>query len=247
MVKNNPIRTILNSQKPSWFILVDPEKWKISQIPKFVEICCENGVDAILIGGSTLEIRQFDEFVKIVKSHSSVPIVLFPGSFLQLSNYADALLFLSLLSGRNPQYLIGEQVLAAPKIAKMSLEIISTGYLLIDGGTKTATARVSATNPLAQDLTDDIVAHALAGKYLGMDTIYLEAGSGAKNPISDATIKRVKNATNLPIIVGGGIKTPEIALEKAKSGANAIVTGNVFESDFDDVLMREFADAIHHL
>ena len=237
---------ILNSKNPSWFVLIDPDKWAISQIPKFIKTCCKSGADAIFVGGSTLEHQRFDEFVKTVKTHSSVPVVLFPGSFLQLSENADALLFLSLLSGRNPQYLIGEQVLAAPKVAKMKLEIIPTAYLLIDGGTQTATARVSDTNPISQNAIETVVAHALAGKFLGMKTIYLEAGSGAKNQISDEIIGAVKNATNLPIIVGGGIKTPKTATQKIRAGANAIVTGNIFETnEMDFGLMREFAESIH--
>jgi len=245
---NSIFNKILRSKNPTWLILIDPDKWRISRIPKFIEICCESGVDSILVGGSTLKHQKFDEFVKTVKMYSSVPVILFPGSFLQLSEFADALLFLSLLSGRNPQYLVGEQVLAAPNISKMQIETIATAYLLISGGTQTATARVSSTKPISHEALDQIVAHALAGKYLGMDTIYLEAGSGAKSPISDEMITVVKNTTELPIMVGGGIKTPEMAGKKARAGANAIVTGNIFETEsFDIKLMQDFANVVHCL
>jgi len=162
---------------------------------------------------------------------------------MQLTSHADAILFMSLISGRNPNYLISEQVKAAPLIQKQGLEPIPTGYLLIDGGTQTSVSFISNTTPIPRDKCEIAWAHALAGQYLGMQLIYLEAGSGAKTPVPDLMISSVKKQVSVPIIVGGGIRSPETARQKVEAGADFIVTGNVIEKD--PSLMSAFAEAIH--
>ena len=162
---------------------------------------------------------------------------------MQLTSYADAIFFMSLISGRNPNYLISEQVKAAPLIQKQGLEPIPTGYLLIDGGTQTSVSFISDTTPIPRDKYEIAWAHALAGQYLGMQLIYLEAGSGAEIPVPDPMISSVKKQVSVPIIVGGGIRSPETAQQKVEAGADFIVTGNVIEKD--PSLMSAFAEAIH--
>ena len=163
----------------------------------------------------------------------------------QLNQYYDAILFMSLLSGRNPQYLIGEQVVAAPIINDLGIEVIPTGYLLFDGGANSTVEFMSDTKPLPMNRPDIAVAHALAAEYLGKKLIYLEAGSGATHAIPLEIIQQVATETNVPLIVGGGIRTPEAARERVAAGASFIVTGTILEENGNNGLMKEFADAIH--
>jgi len=181
--------------------------------------------------------------VKEIKAHVKVPVTIFPGNANQVSRHADAILFLSLISGRNPHLLIGEQVKAAPAIKEFGLEPIPTGYMLIESGAPTSVQFMSDTQPIPRNKPDIAKAHALAAEYLGMKMVFLEAGSGAENPVPDNIVRQVKDFISIPIIVGGGIKDPNIARNKVKSGASFVVIGNFLEED--DSLVREFADAIH--
>ena len=172
-----------------------------------------------------------DEALKVIKEFSTLPCLIFPGSPQQINDRADALLFLSLLSGRNAELLIGKQIESVSHLKKSPLEVISTGYLLIDGGKETTVSRISETTPMAQDNIESIVDTALAGQYLGMKLIYLEAGSGALQPVSTEIVKRTSYELDLPLIVGGGLRTPAVASAALSAGADLIVVGNILEKD----------------
>jgi phosphoglycerol geranylgeranyltransferase len=199
----------------------------------------KGGADGFLVGSSLLLSTRFDEAVKEIKASVSIPVTIFPGNANQVSRYADAILFLSLISGRNPHLLIGEQVKAAPAIKEFGLEPIPTGYMIIESGGTTSVQFMSDTQPIP----DIVKAHALAAEYLGMKFVFLEAGSGADNAVPDNIVRETKDFISIPIIVGGGVKDPEVAYKKVKSGASFVVIGNFLEED--DSLIKEFADAIH--
>jgi len=182
------------------------------------------------VGGSTDENNAINEVVSGLKKQSKLPVFLFPGSHQQVTEKADALLFLSLHSGRNPDYLIGQQVKAASVLKKTSLEVISTSYLLIDGGNKSAVARVSATTAMPQESVSEIIDTALAGQLMGAKLVYLEAGSGAKMAVSTPIIEGVKKTLSIPVIVGGGIRTKEQREQAYQAGADLVVMGTVFEA-----------------
>lgn len=186
-------------------VLLDPEKILLITLPNMISIL-SGKVDVFLVGGSTVAENETEKLVVALKKLTDIPIVLFPGDYTQVTDQADALLFLSLLSGRNPEYLIEQHVKAIPAIHKKQLEIIPTGYILIDGGSTTSVQRVSNTHPLPQDGIDAIVHTALAGRYSGKKVIYLEAGSGAKNPVNTAIISAVSEELDLFLCVGGGIQ-----------------------------------------
>jgi phosphoglycerol geranylgeranyltransferase len=212
-------------------ILLDPEKLLISEIKGLSDKINKSPATHIFIGGSTYNGNQLDDLIKELKLYLNLPILIFPGDYKQISNEADAILFLSLLSGRNADYLIEHQVNAVPILEKTKLEIISTGYLLIDGGTETAVERVSETKPLDRNNIDYVCQTAKAGEYLGNKLVYLEAGSGAKLSIPLEMISQVSNKITIPLIVGGGIHSKKAIDEAFNAGADLVVVGTAFESD----------------
>ncbi len=228
-----------------YFVLLDPDKRPVEELVSVAKACEAHSADGLLIGGSILFSSDFDGMIKQIKHSVSIPVILFPGNGRQLSGYADAVFFLSLISGRNPSYLIGEQVLSAPTIQSLGLESIPTGYMLVESGNTTSVEFMSGTRPLPREKPDIAVAHALAAEYLGMKMVYLEAGSGAEYSVPEEMIQAVREAVSIPLIVGGGIRTPDEAQEKVKAGASFIVTGNVLEEEKDFILIGEFARAIH--
>jgi phosphoglycerol geranylgeranyltransferase len=228
-----------------YFVLIDPDKQSLKDVVSFAQNCEKCGVDGFLIGSSLLLSNHFDAMIQAVKKVVSIPVILFPGNGQQLSSHADAVLFMSLISGRNPHYLIGEQVLSAPKIKALKLEPIPTGYILIESGRTTAAEFMSHTKPIPRDKPEIAIAHALAAEYLGMKLIYLEAGSGAKQSVPDALIQAVSESVTVPLIVGGGIRSPEEARSKIVSGASFVVIGNVLEEIENTHLIHDFAKAIH--
>ncbi len=237
---------IIEQKGAGYFVLIDPDKLSSEQIPGFMQQAKDAGVDAVLIGGSLLISGEFEEFVKQVKINSNgIPVILFPGGVNQISVSADAMLFLSLISGREAQHLIGSQVLAAPIVHRTGIEPISTAYMLIESGRPTSAQYMSGTNPIPRNKPDIAVAHALAAKYLGFKFIYLEAGSGAENSVPVELIQAVAKIVDLPLIVGGGIVTPETARMKVDAGASFVVTGTIIENSSEDGLLKKFADAIH--
>ncbi len=236
---------VRKSQGAGYLVLLDPDKQSLSELAELARICEGEGVDALLVGGSLVLNDHFDRAVGAIKNAVNIPVILFPGNGRQLSGHADAIFFMSLLSGRNPQYLIGEQVLSAPLVKALQLEVIPIGYLLVESGTVTSAQFMSGTQPLPRNKPEIAVAHALAAEYLGMKFVYLEAGSGAKESVPERMIQEVAKGVDIPIIVGGGICTPEEAEKKVKSGASFIVTGNVLETRKDSRLIRAFVHAIH--
>ncbi|MFN6378272.1 MAG: geranylgeranylglyceryl/heptaprenylglyceryl phosphate synthase [Flavobacteriales bacterium] len=213
-------------------LLIDPDKIKgDAHLEKWIQLIRHSHTDFVFVGGSLLTNNQMDEVVKTLKEHLSVPVVLFPGNWNQISNHADALLFLSLISGRNPDLLIGQHVHAAPILKTTQLEVISTGYMLVDCGRQTTASYMSHTLPIPYNKPDIAAATALAGEYIGMKLIYLDGGSGAEQPISRAMIKKVASTVSLPIIVGGGIRTEEDAAAAYNAGADIVVVGTAVENE----------------
>lgn len=225
--------------------LLDPDRLEGTRLVRMAVHLENVGVDALLIGSSLLLSPSIDSIIKDMKQEIKIPVIIFPGSLNQVSPYADAILFLSLISGRNPDRLIGDQVKAAPAIKEYGIEPIPTGYMLIESGRLTSVQFMSNTVPIPRDKPDIAVAHALAAEYLGMKMIYLEAGSGAEQSIPVETISSVKDYVSIPLIVGGGIRTPECAAEKVKAGASLIVTGNILEKEGGLERVQEFCSVIH--
>ncbi|UCH10688.1 MAG: geranylgeranylglyceryl/heptaprenylglyceryl phosphate synthase [Fidelibacterota bacterium] len=235
----------LIEQRANYLVLIDPDRKNDGLLEKLVTNVNASGADALLVGGSLIMDGSFDERVAKIKAMSQVPVILFPGSSNQLTRQADAVLFMSLLSGRNPQYLIGEQVQAAPVVKHLGLEVIPTGYLLMAGGSPTAVEFMSSTQPLPMNKPDIVIAHALAAQYLGMSLVYLEAGSGARQAVPDDIISKVTKVVDVPVVVGGGIRTPEGAAAKVRAGAQFVVTGTILEEDGSPATLRALADAVH--
>jgi len=236
----------IKEEKGAGFIvLLDPDKLGILEIVDLAKKAEKDEVDALLVGSSLLLSSNFDKAVQKIKENVKIPVIIFPGNANQVSPYADAILFLSLISGRNPNLLIGEQVKAAPVIKEYNLETIPTGYMLVESGQISSVQFMSQTLPLPKDKPDIAKAHALAAEYLGMKLIFLEAGSGAKESVPEELILEIKDFITLPLIVGGGIREPEQAYKKAKSGASFVVIGNALEQSKNQTRLKEFSQAIH--
>ena len=212
-------------------VLIDPEKIDLKHIPCFFEKIHNSIATHIFVGGSTDKDNQTESVVMAVKKETNLPIILFPGDVSQITNKADGILFLSLLSGRNPEYLIEQQIKAAPILKNAPLEIIPTGYILIDGKKETATQKVSNTKPISQEKTTRILHTSLAGEFSGKQLIYLEAGSGAAQVVSQNIIEMVSNKITVPLIVGGGIHTKKQLEDAFNAGADIVVIGTAFEKD----------------
>ena len=236
---------VVKNRGAGYFVLIDPDQKNHSNIEAVDQDANESEVDALLVGGSLMMDAGNHDRVAKIKKNAKMPVIFFPGGVTQLNGYYDAMFFMSILSGRNPHYLIGEQAIAAPIVKDIGIETIPMGYLLIDGGTTTTVEFMSSTKPIPMDRPDITVAHALAAQYLGKKFVYLEAGSGAKYPVSLETIEAVKSQIEIPIIVGGGIKTPKDAEERVKAGASFIVTGTVTEKSENLSVMKDFSEAIH--
>lgn len=224
-------------------VLIDPDKPTDAQILSIVEKAKAADVDFFFVGGSLLVTDSLDHCIKLIKANCDIPVLIFPGNSLQISKYCDGFLLLSLISGRNPEMLIGRHVIAAPYLKLYGNEIIPTGYMLIDSGKATSVSYMSDTTPIPHDKDDIAMCTAIAGEMLGLKLIYLEAGSGALTPVSTSMISKVKKMIQIPLIVGGGIKTPEMAAEAVRAGADVIVIGTAFEKEPE--LLKRFADAIH--
>jgi len=229
--------------KKSFAVLIDPDKMDDYNLKQLIDIAINAKVDYFLVGGSLVISNYLDECLQIIKKSCSIPTILFPGSPAQVSEYADALLYLSLISGRNPELLIGQHVVSAPFVKKSGLEIMPTGYMVVDGGAPTTVSYISNASPLPSDKNEIAVCTAMAGEMLGMGLIYMDAGSGAKKPITESMIHKVSEAIKVPLIIGGGITDPEKAYLNCKAGADVIVVGNAIEKD--PSLIKEMAAAVH--
>ncbi len=224
-------------------VLIDPDKLRLGKINQVIELASRHGVDYFFIGGSLVVNDMLDKVLQEIKKKCSIPMILFPGNSFQLSYKADALLFLSLISGRNAELLIGKHVVTAPFLKLSPLEILSTGYILIDGGVPTTVSYMSNTQPIPSNKDDIALCTAMAGEMLGMKLVFLDAGSGAAHPVSESMINLVSSGIQIPVIVGGGIITPDKALRNVKAGADVIVVGNAIEKNPE--LIPELASAIH--
>ncbi len=229
--------------KKSFAVLIDPDKVNDANMEHLIELATNARVDYFLVGGSLVISNYLDECVQLIKQRCSIPVILFPGSPSQLSRHADALLYLSLISGRNPELLIGQHVVSAPVVRKSGLEIMPTGYMVIDGGAPTTVSYISNAAPLPSDKNEIAMCTAMAGEMLGMKLIYMDAGSGARRAISENMIEKVASCIEVPLLVGGGITTPEKAYLNCKAGADVIVVGNAIEKD--PSLIKDMAAAVH--
>ncbi|WP_152267884.1 geranylgeranylglyceryl/heptaprenylglyceryl phosphate synthase [Agriterribacter humi] len=229
--------------KKSFAVLIDPDKVDEQKITELLDLTAEAKVDYLLVGGSLVISNHLDEVVKQIKKQCSIPVILFPGTPSQVTRFADALLYLSLISGRNPELLIGQHVISAPFVKQSGLEIISTGYMVIDGGAPTTVSYISNASPIPSNKNEIAMCTAMAGEMLGMKLIYMDAGSGAEWPITEAMIAGVANVIEVPLVVGGGITNPEKAYLNCKAGADVIVVGNAIEKDVS--LIKEISAAVH--
>lgn len=232
---------MFRKDKKQLAVLIDPEDThKREDLEHIIKVSVEAGVNYIFVGGSLVTHNNIDEVVSTIKEYTNLPVLLFPGGLNQISKYADAILFLSLISGRNPEFLISKQVASAPLIHQLGLEVIPTGYLLI--GTTSSASYMSNTRPIPHEKTDIAVATALAGNMLGHKAIYLDAGSGAKEPIRVEMIAEVKKALSVPLIIGGGIGNFDAAYNTLEAGADVLVIGNAVEKDPN--VLKEIAGAV---
>jgi len=221
---------ILSSKRKKITVLIDPDKHDDSSLFELIKTAEEAEIDFFMVGGSIL-LHPIDDTIAKIKKYTQIPLILFPGSLLQLSNKVDAMLLLSLISGRNPELLIGNHVLAAPMIKNAGISTISTGYMLVRTGKATSVEYISNTSPIPSNKTDIAVATAIAGELLGMKLIYMDGGSGADTPIPLQMIKSVKANINVPLIIGGGLKTTEQVHSVCNAGADIIVVGNILEKE----------------
>lgn len=231
--------------KKSFAVLIDPDKANAADLDILIELSLSAKVDYLLVGGSLVISNRLDEVVQHIKGSCSVPVILFPGSPNQVSKFADALLYLSLISGRNAELLIGQHVVSAPFVKQSGLEIMPTGYIVVDGGAPTTVSYISNAAPVPADKNEIAMCTAMAGEMLGMKLIYMDAGSGAKKPITESMIESVAKSIEVPLIIGGGIIEPEKAYHNCKAGADLIVVGNAIEKDSS--LIKEMAAAIHSI
>jgi putative glycerol-1-phosphate prenyltransferase len=231
------------SGKKAFSVLVDPDKVNADQIAELCALANDAAVDYLFVGGSLVVTNHLDEVVQNIKKETDIPVILFPGSPNQITPFADALLYLSLISGRNPELLIGQHVISAPMVKQSGLEIMSTGYMVIDGGAPTTVSYISNAAPIPHDKKEIAVCTAMAGEMLGMKLIYMDAGSGARRPVSEGMIASVATHISIPLIVGGGITDPEKAYLNCRAGADIIVVGNAIEKDIS--LLKEMSSAVH--
>lgn len=228
----NIYQNIFTNNKKKTAVLVDPEKITLAKAEILAQKIQNANVDMILVGGSLVN-QVIDDVIVSLKKQTSKPIILFPGSVEQFSKKADGILLLSLISGRNPEYLIGAHVRAAMQIKNSNVEVIPTGYILIDGGKTTAVEYISNTMPMPNDKPELVCSTALAGSQLGLKAIYLEAGSGAKIPVSEQIIQAVRKTIDIPIIVGGGLRSKENIQKAFDAGADIVVIGTAIEDNIE--------------
>lgn len=235
----------LASRKALFFVLLDPDSGSPESVVEAGLLAARHGADALLLGGSFIGNPHFPRIAAELKKDAGIPVILFPGGAAQVVPGPDAILFTTLLSGRNPQYLVDEQVRGGLLVKGLGMEAIPTAYLLVESGRMTAVEYISNTKPLPADKPAIAAAHAVAAELLGLRWVYLEAGSGAQNPVPVEMVGAVRKTTGLKVIVGGGLRKPEDAAVRVAAGAHAIVVGNLFEQNRDAQLFEAFAKAVH--
>jgi len=227
----NELKSLSENNAAKLAVLIDPDRQSPEELASLVKLAESCGVGYFFVGGSLMTDLRFEQTIAFLKSTSSIPVIIFPGSNQQISSKADGILLLSLISGRNADLLIGQHVIAAPKLKASGVECLPTGYLLIDGGRPTTVSYISNTLPIPSDKPEIAAVTAMAGELLGLQVMYLDAGSGAENPASSELISEARKAVNTPIIVGGGIKTYKQAKAAKDAGATVVVIGNSLEED----------------
>lgn len=246
---------VIQRRGAGFLVLLDPDRLQTDQLTGLAERCAQSEVDALLVGSSLMLSTRFEKTIKEIKERVPLPLIIFPGNMAQISPFADAILYLSLISGRSSQHLIEQQVRAAPFIKEIGIEPIATGYLLVESGRLTSVQYMSGTLPIPRNKPDIAKAHALAAQYLGMKLVFMDAGSGAQQTVPAEMIRAVDEYVTLPLVVGGGIRDPRTAEEKVAAGADFVVIGNAFEDEPSASLknagrqgvsrLKEFAAAIH--
>lgn len=238
-MKNSESIYDFNSGKKGLSILIDPDSYSTDKIKRVAELSNENHVDFFLVGGS-LTFSSIDDTITELKKHTDLPVILFPGNVMQVSRHADGILFISLISGRNPEFLIGQHVVAAPEIRKSGLKVLPTAYILIENGKRTSVEYMSSTVPIPASKPEIAVATAMAGEMMGFRLVYLEAGSGASQTVGLNLIKDVKKNISTPLLVGGGIRSAGQLTDIYNAGADIIVAGNAIEEN--PLLIKELGE-----
>lgn len=241
----NSITSFVEQRRKALAFLIDPDDLNDQELQKALNHAIENKVDFLFVGGSLMATDRMSQVIALIKSYTNIPCVIFPGNAMQVDGNADAILFLSLISGRNPELLIGQQVIAAPILKRSKIEVISTGYLLINSGRPTSASYISNSIPIPNDKPSIAASTALAGEMLGMKLIYLDAGSGAEHPISTRVIRAVRNNVKTPLIVGGGINTVSKAKAAFDAGADILVVGNGAQKNL--AFLNEVSELVHLL
>lgn len=238
----NKINNSKQAGKKLISLLIDPDKYNLEKLHTTIDIANSSNIDFFLVGSSFLTV-SVDNTIEQIKKSSRIPVFLFPGNVFQVSDKADGILFLSLISGRNPELLIGQHVIAAPFIKNSGIEVIPTGYMLIESGKQTSVEYASNTKPIPRNKPDIASCTAIAGELLGLKMLYLEAGSGADFPVSKIMIEKVKQGVKIPLIVGGGLNTTEKVKTACEAGADVIVVGNAIEDN--QSLIGEFSEIVN--
>lgn len=243
MVLIDSINATRKSGRKQFALLIDPDSSSLDAVKAQCERAQACNTDLIFIGGSLMTNGSMDHAIEAIKSCCDIPVIIFPGDPSQVSGKADGILLLSVISGRNPEMLIGRHVMSAPGLKRSGIEVIPTGYMLIDSGVQTTASYMSGTTPIPHDKKDIAACTALAGEMLGLKAIFMDGGSGAQNPISTEMIASVRSQIDIPLIIGGGIRSAEKAIANCKAGADIIVVGNAIEKD--PSCLSEIADGIH--
>lgn len=236
---------IQKQHQAGFIVLIDPDGLSMKEAPAFLETCERVGVNAFFLGGSLMHVAGLDRYVAHLKKHTRLPIIGFPGSLNQISGYLDALLYISLISSRNPELLFGQHVYAAPILKSLGVEPIPTGYMLVESGRLTTAQYMSHSVPLPRNKPNVAAATALAAEMMGMKFLYTDAGSGAEQTVPEAMIRAITQTCAIPLIVGGGITTPKEVRQKVEAGASFIVVGNALEYRRDAYYLQELVDAAH--
>ncbi|MCF8258438.1 MAG: geranylgeranylglyceryl/heptaprenylglyceryl phosphate synthase [Flavobacteriales bacterium] len=237
------IRSAKGRRQRQFALLIDPDRVGGKDLALLAQKAAQSGVDLLFVGGSLLVNDTLEACVQTIKDNCDIPVILFPGDNMQVVSNADAILLLSVISGRNPEMLIGKHVVAAPRLRHSGLEVIPTGYMLIDSGRPTTASYMSNSQPIPRDKDDIAICTAMAGEMLGMQCVFMDGGSGAENSVSESMIRSVSSNISVPLIIGGGIRTPEMTRAKFEAGADIVVVGNAIEKG--SVLLQEMVHAAH--
>lgn len=233
------------AQGAGFIVLIDPDKMAPEHLPDFAELCERAEVDAFFVGGSLMHAVELQQYVEVLQAATTLPIIGFPGSLTQICGALDAVLYLSIISGRNPEYLFGQHVYGAPIIRRLGIEPIATGYMLVESGRMTTAHYMSHSTPLPRNKPEVAAATALAAEMMGMKLLFTDGGSGAEHSVPEAMIHAITRTCRIPLVVGGGLRTPDAVAQKVAAGASFIVIGNAIEQRPDGSYIADLAAAAH--